>query len=331
MNRNRPPVAMPAPGFQNSPFGGPPQGSQGPQGPQGQPVFAPECLEALIRQSESNYMIARDRTMKFDEASGALEMETQNMSIELANRGMGHALDPVTRAQAVIRQEMQAHRALLDAVLRSELALQGNFKRWVAGQMPTGSGPAPFGAPNGGPLPPPPPIPASFGQQQQHSFGQQQQQSPFQPQQGFAPPPPGVGQQQMPPPMPPGGVDYRDPRQAAEALLRAAPMPMASSQVQGAVQQPQPYPQQPQPYPQQQAAYPQPYPQQAGYPQPYPPYPQQPGGQQPQYAYPAQQQQQEVAPAQPPPMPTSMQFEQPLPVQQTPHQAAQPVNGAAKA
>ena len=339
MNRNRPPMAMPAPGFQDAPFSGrSPQGQPpfgAPQGPQ--PVFAPNCLEGLIRQSESNYMIGRERTMKFDEATGALEMDIQNMSIELANRGMGHALDPVTRANEVMRSEMQQHRALLDAVLRSELALQGNFKRWASGQMPTTSNPAasPFNAPVtppfGGQLPPPPPIPPS-------PFGSGPQQ-PFQPQQGFAPPPPGAEQRAPAPPAPPPGyVDYRDPRQAAEALLRAAPMPMVP-QAQAVLQQ------------QPQAAYPQPVPNQPMQPPPFPwpyqgqqPMPPQYAPQQPQYAYPVPQQQpipqqqmqmpmpmeqQQVAPPQPPPMPTSMQFESPLPAQQTPHQAA--ANGAAKA
>jgi len=321
MNRNRPPMAMPAPGFQTPPFGAP----QGP--PQGlQPVFAPDCLDALIRQSESNYMIARDRTMKFDEASGALEMEAQNMSIELANRGMTSSHDPVLRATEIMRSEMRAHRTLLDAVLRSELALQGNFKRWASGQMPMPSSPTAsvFTAP----LPPPPPIPTPYGGPQQTA--------PFQPQQGFAPPPNSSQQSGAIPPPPPGGVDYRDPRQAAEALLRAAPMPMMQQPQPVLQQQPQGYPQQ-QPYPQQQ---------QAAYPQPYP-YPQQQQGM-PQYAYPSPQQQpmpQEVMPMPVPmqqqpavgaqtssPMPTSMQFEQPPPAQQTPHQAA-PVqaNGAAKA
>lgn len=322
MNRNRPPLPMPAPGFQTPPFG-----AQSPPGYGGvqqglPPVFAPECLDGLIRQSESNYMIARERTMKFDEATGALEMETQNMSIELANRGMGHALDPMSRAQAVMRQEMQAHRALLDAVLRSELALQGNFKRWASGQMPMGSGPSPTSLQPayGQPMPPPPPIP----------FGQQQ--PPFQAQQGFAPPPQGTAGQQPPLPPPPigpnGFVDYSDPRQAAEALRRAAPMPMVAQQQPVLQQQPQ-------------APYPYPQPNQASQAPPFPwPYQgQQPMPPQavPQYAYPSPQQQpmptpmeqQQVAPAQPPPMPTSMQFESPLPAQQTPHQAA--ANGAAKA
>lgn len=304
---------MPAPGFQTPPFGGPQQAPQGLP-----PVFAPECLEGLIRQSESNYMIARERTMKFDEASGALEMETQNMSIELANRGMSHALDPVTRAVTVMRQEMQAHRALLDAVLQSELALQGNFKRWASGQMPMSSGPSPTSPQPayGQPMPPPPPIPAPFGGQQQ---------SPFQPQQGFAPPPQGAQQQQLPvpPPMPPGGVDYRDPRQAAEALLRAAPMPLAN---------PQQAFQQQAPFQQQAYAYPPP----PGYPPPPPGYaypaPQQQPMPQQSMPMPVPMQQQPVAGAQQAPMPTSMQFEQPPPAQQTPHQAAAaPVNGAAKA
>lgn len=313
MNRNRPPAAMPAPGFQTPLFAG----AQHAATQQAQPLYSPECLEALIRQSESNYMIARERTMKFDEGAGTLEMETQNMSIELANRGMTSSHDPMLRANEVMRQEMRAHRSLLDALLRSELALQGNFKRWASGQMPALSNPAAsmFNAP----MPPPPPIPG--GQYSQSAATTAQAQGPFQPQQGFAPPPPGV-----PPPMPLGAVDYRDPRQAAEALLRAAPMPMVPQQQPVLQQQPQaPYPY---PHPQQQAAYP--YPQQQMPPQ-YAP-------QQPQYAYPVPQQQpmpmqqQEVAPTQQAPMPTSMQFEQPPPAQQAPHQAAPAqVNGAAKA
>jgi hypothetical protein len=321
VNRNRPPAAMPAPGFQTPLFAG----AQHAATQQAQPLYSPECLEALIRQSESNYMIARERTMKFDEGAGTLEMETQNMSIELANRGMTSSHDPMLRANEVMRQEMRAHRSLLDALLRSELALQGNFKRWASGQMPALSNPAAsmFNAP----MPPPPPIPG--GQYSQSAATMAQAQGPFQPQQGFAPPPPGV-----PPPMPLGAVDYRDPRQAAEALLRAAPMPMVP-QAQPVLQQQQP-----------QAPYPYPQPNQASQAPPFPwPYQgQQPMPPQavPQYAYPSPQQQpmpqhsmptpmeqQQVAPAQPPPMPTSMQFEQPPPAQQTPHQAA--VNGAAKA
>jgi hypothetical protein len=331
VNRNRPPMPMPAPGFQSPPFGAPsmpmaPQSqgyglqSQG-YGSQSQAVFAPDILDALIRQSESNYMIARERTMKFDEASGALEMEAQNMSIELANRGMGHALDPVSRASETMRQEMQAHRALLDAVLQSELSLQGNFKRWASGQMPQQR----YGTQ--WPLPPSPPLASPSPAQ-----------SPFAPQQGFAPAPGAAQQSQQqpqqsplpPPPIGPGGfIDYSDPRQAAEALKRAIPMPMGPQQ-QAQMPMPMPQPMQQQSVSSGSGPYPYPYGGPGPYPYPHaqPPMPPQP----PQQMAPQQMAPQQIAPM-PMPMstplePTSLQYQQiPMPAQPSTSSAT---NGAAK-
>jgi hypothetical protein len=248
----------------------------------------------------------RESMMNLDEGVSTCEMDLQNMLIALQNRGESpQALQAVEQSGRILLAEARAHRNQLDQVMRSELGWQGNLKRWVSGQMPISSTP----------LPPPA---SAYGAPPPQGYPQQPQPQQFQPQQGFAPPPPGAQQTQMPipPPLPSGVVDYSDPRQAAEALLRAAPMPMVPQQ--GAPLPPQAYPQ---PVPNQ-------YVQAPPFPYPYP---------QHQQPMPPQQvqgmpQQQPVAGAQQAPMPTSMQFEQPTPAQQTPHQAAAaPVNGAAKA
>jgi hypothetical protein len=187
----------------------------------------PRILMGLIGQSEKRYMFLREAAMKLDAGFGDLGIVFE-----------GQPLDPI------VQQGLENLFALADIgkqqlenEMKFELHLQGELKRFLMGRPPSALVRRPAqppqlsqGSPPGSPyyaqqMPPP-----GYGPQQQ------QQQMPQQP-----------IPQQIPPEMmapPTGPIDYRDPKQAAAALLRAQPMPLHPTAGPGGMQPQQGLPQQ---------------------------------------------------------------------------------------
>lgn len=199
-------------------------------------------LMGLIRQSENRYLTYRSLLQKQDEGFGQLKIDAQNLSVALAR-------DP--QALAMLEDRMRAalnaaeiNKSRLEASCDAELHLQGELKRWLMGQPPTGFSPGyPVGP--GGSFRQPYALPPGQGQGPgQHVFGpvpegwwppaQGQMQGPQQPQQSQSP-------QQVQPPQPPPPqyrpdpsgapplVDLSDPKAAADFMKRAQQMPTGTN------------------------------------------------------------------------------------------------------
>lgn len=193
-------------------------------------------LMALIGQSEKRYMFLREAVMKLDAGFGQLEMESQNLFIAFAEYEPD-AIGPLRESLGAVHARENVVKMDLERLMHDEMILQGELKRFLKGQPPTiapsqmrpppqlsqgappqGYGPGytregyvPPGYPQHGP---------QQGYPQQQMLPQQgPQQSSQQPQQQI-------------PPMPEGPIDYRDPKQAAAALLRAQPMPLGPGSTQ---------------------------------------------------------------------------------------------------
>jgi len=222
MNRNFPPQPNPyAPPQYRRP--GPPQGGQG-----GPNAYVPgNMLNALINQSQKRYAIYEEAADKLDAGFGQLQLESENVLAQIAQRDPSGAGQLQISLTAVI-QAAQLDKQKLSELLQVELFLQGELRRWQAGQPPSDLARASQG---------PQQQPSSAWQQvpqqgwPQHPGPHQQQPQAQQGQQPQAPQQ-GQPQQQFVPPLPQGPIDYRDPFQAAAAVLRAQPMPL------GPIQQP---------------------------------------------------------------------------------------------
>lgn len=174
----------------------------------------PRILMGLIGQSEKRYMFLREAAMKLDAGFGDLGMVFED-----------EPLDPM------MREDLQEIFGLgnygkqqLESLMKYELHLQGALKRILMGR-PLRRAPYSQGAPPSylGPYRGPDPS-----QQQMMPPPQQQMMQQQKPQQPSSQP-------QIPPEMmaaPQGPVDYRDPKQAAAALLRAQPMPLGPGSTQ---------------------------------------------------------------------------------------------------
>jgi len=171
----------------------------------------PRILMGLIGQSEKRYMFLREAAMKLEAGFGDLGMVFE-----------GEPLDPmVEQGLEEIFRLGNFGKQHLESQMKYELHLQGELKRFLMGrpprrpQYPQGS---------------PPHLGPYRGPESQQQAPQQQM--PPQQMQSQAP--------QIPPEMmaaPQGPIDYRDPKQAAAALLRAQPMPLGPAG--GGLQQPQ--------------------------------------------------------------------------------------------
>ncbi len=212
MNRNYPPAPPP--------YGPPPQYRRPPpQNQSGPSTYAPSnVLNALINQSQRRHALYEEASAKLDAGFGHLQLDAENVLAMLAQRDPNGAQQLQLSLTAVI-QAAQLDKQKLAEIMQVELFLQGEIRRWMEGMPPSDIARAALQQP-----------PQAGWQQvpQQGTWPQQapQQQAPQQQQaQG----------QQAPLPVPPapqGPIDYRDPFQAAAAVLRAQPMPL------GPIQQP---------------------------------------------------------------------------------------------
>jgi hypothetical protein len=198
----------------------------------------PRLLMALIGQSERRYMFQQEALMKLDAGLGDLALAFEGEQLPPA---MGEHL-------AILFAKGEAKKQNLENIMKGELDWQDELKRFLMGRGPR----APMRRP-------PPQLGPGYPQQQYPQQPGQYPQQPGYPQQGSYPQPGGGAygpgpaeqqrggqyaqpQQQQPlPEMPQGPVDYRDPKQAAAALLRAQPMPLGpmSNQPNQPMQQPQ--------------------------------------------------------------------------------------------
>lgn len=198
-----------------------------PQRADSSPYAPANVLMGLIKQSENRYLTYRDLAMKQDRGFGQLQIDAQNLSIALSP----HDPEAYDRIQAYLDAALGAgehNKRLLEEAMQYEIMLQGELKRWLAGQPPSPLGPQVNPA---GRLPytqewaqgqPP-----QQGQQQSQQSQQPQPQQPQQPQY-FK----GQTQQRFAP------GDWRDPAQAAEVLRRAKEMPMGPGTQQAVPGQP---------------------------------------------------------------------------------------------
>lgn len=204
-------------------------------------------LMALIGQSEKRYMFLREAIMKLDAGFGQLEMESQNLFIAFAEYEPD-AVGPLRESLGAVHARENVVKMDLERLMHDEMVLQGELKRFLKGQPPT-IAPSQMRPPpqlgQGGPPQGYGPgytregyVPPGYSQGPQQGYPQQQQQ--MMPQQGPQQGPQQPSQPQIPPEMmaaPQGPIDYRDPKQAAAALLRAQPMPLGPGSTQPAMQQ----------------------------------------------------------------------------------------------
>lgn len=149
--------------------------------------------------------------MKLDAGFSQLDIEARSVQQNLTYR------DPVGASKlemslASVRTRAQKTRRDIEQACEDEIALQGEIQRWLAGQPPSDYNPSQQPLPTSGSTPwpgqvvPGQPSAAQPGDQGTRVVA------------AAAP--------SMMPEIPPGQLDLRDPRQAAAALLRAAPLPL---------------------------------------------------------------------------------------------------------
>ena len=215
MNRNYPPAPPPygpSPQYRRPP---PQGGSPG--------AYVPgNMLSALINQSQKRYSLFQEASEKLDAGFGHLQLESENVLAMIAQRDPTGAGQLQISLTAVI-QAAQLDKQKLTELMQVELLLQGELRRWQAGQPPSDLARASQQQQQQ--------APSSAWQQVPQQGWPQQQQAPQQAQSQQ----PQQQQQQAPlpvPPLPQGPIDYRDPYQAAAAVLRAQPMPLGPIQQQ---------------------------------------------------------------------------------------------------
>lgn len=210
MNRNFPSPPPPQMRFSRSDMG----------------TYAPaRLLMALIGQSEKRYMFHQEALMKLDAGLGDLALAFE-----------GQQLDPaVGQHLGILFAKGEAGKLRLENEMKGELDWQDELKRFLMGRGPRTSMRRPpqltQGGPPGYPQHPQQQYPVQQpGYPQQAGYPQHPQQSSQSggyPQQYAQPQQP--PREPVPPEMmaaPQGPIDYRDPKQAAAALLRAQPMPL---------------------------------------------------------------------------------------------------------
>jgi hypothetical protein len=186
--------------------GPPPHQAGGPSG--GRP---PSIRQALLTQSQARFAFFREALMKLDAGFSQLDIEARSVQQNLTYR------DPVGASKlemslSSVRTRAQKTRRDIEQACEDEIALQGEIQRWLAGQPPSDYNPSqqPLALSGGGSTPwPGQVVPGQSSAAQPGDQGTR-----------VAAPP------AMMPEIPPGQLDLRDPRQAAAALLRAAPLPL---------------------------------------------------------------------------------------------------------
>lgn len=185
-------------------------------------AYAPARLVmALIGQSERRYRFHQEAVMKLDAGLGDLALAFE-----------GQQLDPaIGQHLGILFAKGEAGKLRLENEMKGELDWQDELKRFLMGRGPRTSMRRPPQLTQGAPPGYQPQYPAQQpGYPQQAGYPQHPQQPPQSggyPQQYAQPQQP--PREPVPPEMmaaPQGPIDYRDPKQAAAALLRAQPMPL---------------------------------------------------------------------------------------------------------
>jgi hypothetical protein len=185
----------------------------------------PRILMGLIGQSEKRYMSQQEALMKLDAGLGDLDIAFEGEQLPSA----------MSEHLRILFAKGSTKKQKLEELMKDELDWQDELKRFLMGRGPRAPMRRPPQLVQGGS----PGYPQYLPQQQ--GYPQQYPQQYVQPQQAqLQQPQPQQPQQILPETVPQGPIDYRDPKQAAAALLRAQPMPLGplSNQPNQSMQQP---------------------------------------------------------------------------------------------
>lgn len=118
------------------------------------PAAVPRAVGAMLQQSNARVLGIRDMQYKFQRALQSMQSEAQDITLRVG--GNPAVAQGLALGQGAVMQAAQQVWSALEQAAQTELLIQGELKRWLAGFPPAPMAMAPP-APAAEPAPPAPP------------------------------------------------------------------------------------------------------------------------------------------------------------------------------